>query len=128
MTPFQNIKPTQAFLEHPALTSAGGATLGYAAASGNPWAILACLGTLAAWLHARRMAKATAAARQAAIAAAVACGDPNSPECIAEAKGAAIAAGQAVMQPAQPFTLPVWSYPLIAACASFAIVAWALHK
>jgi len=46
-------------------------------------------------LQARKMKRAKEAASAAAIAAVQVCGDPKDPNCIAQAKAAAIAAGQA---------------------------------
>jgi hypothetical protein len=91
----------KAMKDHPVITTAAGATIGYSAASGNPWMILAALGSWAAYLQASKMTKAREAARLAAIETGT--HDPNciadlsSPECIQHAKSAAIAAGLAVM-------------------------------
>lgn len=125
MTPFQNIKPTTAFLNHPGLTGAGGAVLGYAAASGNPWALLGCIGSIAAWLQARRMTKARDAARQAAIDAATACGDPNDPTCRAEAIEAAKAAGLSALG-SKSVRIPLWATFVLGAVATFIIVSLAM--
>lgn len=125
------MRVNRALMDHPALTSAGGAVMGYAAASGNPWAILGCLASVGAYLQARKLAKAQEAARAAAIETAKhdpACvGDLHSPACIAAAKTAAIAAGQAVMQPPAVWRPSLGQSFLIAACLTFAIVWCALR-
>jgi len=90
----------KAMKDHPVITTAAGATIGYGAASGNPWMMLLALGSWGAYLSAKRMAAAKEAARAAAIETArtdPACADPTSPNCIARAKASAIAAGQRVM-------------------------------
>jgi len=100
----------KAMKDHPVITTAAGATIGYSAASGNPWMMLLALGSWGAYLSAKRMA----AAKEAARAAAITCGqtdpaciaDVKSPDCIARAKAAAIAAGQAIMRGDGELALP----------------------
>jgi hypothetical protein len=100
----------KAMKDHPVITTAAGATIGYGAASGNPWMILAALGSWGAYLSAKRMVAAKEAARAAAVATAStdpACiADVKSPACIERAKAAAIAAGQRVMRGEGELALP----------------------
>jgi hypothetical protein len=52
MTPFQKIKPTEAFKKHPAATALAGGLLGFSAANGNIWAALACIASWVAFQEA----------------------------------------------------------------------------
>jgi hypothetical protein len=79
---------------HPMLSGTGGAALGWSAASGNVWAILASLGIVGARMDEKASDAARAAAVQVGKTDPACVQDITSPECIDHAKRAAIAAGQ----------------------------------
>jgi hypothetical protein len=89
---------------HPAISGAAGAVIGWHAASGSLFAALLMAGSFAAFSEAmrqRRIAKATEAARAAAVAVGRTeiCADPESIPCHDAASAAGIKAGMAIMQP-----------------------------
>lgn len=83
------------------LAALGGAMLGRAAVKGNTFAGLAALGIMGEYFRQKKIDAAEQAARDAAIATGQtdpAClVDPRSPECVAHAEAAAVAAGRARM-------------------------------
>lgn len=110
---------------HPVIAAGAGGLIGYSALNGSLFGGLLAAGTIGAYLQQRRMAKAKEAASAAAVQAATACGDPNDPQCVAEAKAAAITAGERVMK--RRGVLPFWLAVLFAFAAAF-IVAWAVNN
>jgi hypothetical protein len=112
-------------MSHPVVAGGAGFLIGWHALSGSLFAGLLMGGTIGAALQARKMQAAEEAASQAAITTAQRCGDPNNPECVAEAKTAAIAAGQAAL--ARHGVLPVRVAVALAFAAAF-IVIWATTK
>ena len=89
---------------HKVAASAGGALLGYMAASPfrHPFAALAALGIGSEYLERKKEANAMAEARKAALMTGTvdkACrADPHSAECVEHVKTAAVASGQAAMR------------------------------
>jgi hypothetical protein len=112
-------------MSRPTVAAGAGALIGYHAMGGSLFAGLLAAGTIGTYLHVRKMKAAEEAASQAAITAVQRCGDPNNPECVAEAKTAAIAAGQAAL--ARHGVLPVRVAVALAFAAAF-IVIWATTK
>lgn len=94
-----------ALARHKGASFVGGFLIGRKAMRGNLWAQLLMLGSFAAYSEAKRQARIEAAkevAGRAAVEYGKTCADPRSPECIAEAKRVAIAAGQAYMRGDSP--------------------------
>jgi hypothetical protein len=112
-------------MSRPTVAAGAGALIGYHAMGGSLFAGLLAAGTIGTYLHARKMKAAEEAASRAAVTVAQQCGDPNNPECVAEAKAAAITAGQTVL--ARHGVLPVWVAVAFAFAAAF-IVLWATTK
>ena len=107
-------------MSRPTVAAGAGALIGYHAMGGSLFAGLLAAGTIGTYLHVRKMKAAEEAASRAAITAAQQCGDPNNPECIAEAKTAAITAGQTVL--ARHGVLPVWVAVTIAALVAALVI------
>jgi hypothetical protein len=107
-------------MSRPTVAAGAGALIGYHAMGGSLFAGLLAAGTIGTFLHARKMKAAEEAASRAAITAAQQCGDPNNPECVAEAKAAAIKAGQVAL--ARHGVLPVWAAITIAALVAVLVL------
>jgi hypothetical protein len=107
-------------MSHPVVAGGAGFLIGWHALSGSLFAGLLMGGTIGAALQARRMQAAKEAASQAAITAAQQCGDPNNPECVSQAKSAAVTAGQAVL--VRHGVLPVWVAVTIAALVAALVI------
>jgi hypothetical protein len=107
-------------MSHPVVGAGAGGLIGYHAMSGSLFGGLLMAGTIGTYLQARKMKAAKEAARQAAITTAQQCGDPNSPDCIAQAKSAAIAAGQVALAGGRS----IWARGIIMAAIAFALVAF----
>lgn len=106
-------------MSHPVVAASAGGLIGYSAMNGSLFGGLLMGGTIGAYLQARKMKRAKEAASAAAIAAAQACGDPKDPDCIAQAKAAAIAAGQASLAGGRS----VWGRFVIIAALGFGLIA-----
>jgi hypothetical protein len=111
-------------MSHPVIGAGAGGLIGYHAMSGSLFGGLLMAGTIGTYLQARKMKAAKEAARQAAITTAQQCGDSNDPDCIAQAKAAAIAAGQAALTGGRS----VWARGVIIAALAFALIALANLK
>jgi hypothetical protein len=107
-------------MSRPTVAAGAGALIGYHAMGGSLFAGLLAAGTIGTYLQARKMQAAKETARQAAIAAGQTC-EPTDPACIAKAKAAAIAAGQAVL--VRHGVLPVWVAVLLALAALLVVLA-----
>ena len=97
---------------NPTLARAGGFLLGYLAASPfkHPFAALTTLGLFGEYFRQKKIDTAEQAARDAAIEVGKtdpACRNLSSPTCVAHAKAAAIAAGEAAMGPRRTMSWPV---------------------
>jgi hypothetical protein len=108
-------------LSHPAVATGAGFLIGWHALSGSLFGGLLAAGTIGTFLQARKMQQAKDAASAAAIAEAQQCEDPNDPVCVARAKSAAIAAGQAALA-SRGAVLPVWAAVTIAALVAALVV------
>jgi hypothetical protein len=106
-------------MSHPVVGAGAGGLIGYHAMSGSLFGGLLMAGTIGTYLQARKMRRAKEAASAAAIAAAQACGDPKDPNCIAQAKAAAIAAGQASLAGGRS----VWARGIIVVALAFVLIA-----
>jgi hypothetical protein len=110
-------------MQHPAVGAGAGALIGWHAMSGSLFGGLLMAGTIGTYLQARKMQKATDAARAAAIAEAQKCEDVNDPACVARAKRAAVTAGQAALAGGRgALHIPLWASAVIAALVSALIV------
>lgn len=105
-------------MSHPVIGGGAGFLIGWHALSGSLFGGLLMAGTIGTYLQARKMQRGKAAASAAAIAAAVQCGDPTSPECVAEAKSAAIKAGLAATDSR---SMPVWAAIMVAVLAGIIV-------